>query len=50
MVPLIQSNNVVIGVLALGSADPVRFSPEQGTLYLDKLGKLVGSMLSLNRS
>lgn len=49
LVPLIQSNNIVIGVLALGSVDPVRFNPEQGTLYLDKIGKLVGSTLLLNR-
>lgn len=49
LVPLIQSNNIVIGVLALGSADPIRFGPEQGTLYLDKLGKLVGSTLLLHQ-
>jgi len=50
LVPLVQTNNVVVGVLALGSADPERFSPEQGTLYLDKLGKLLGSTLLPNRN
>ena len=45
LVPLIQANNLVIGVLALGSADPLRYGPEQGIIYLDKLGKLVGSTL-----
>lgn len=50
LVPLVQSDNIIFGVLAIGSADPERYGAEQGTLYLDKLGKLVGSTLLLSRN
>jgi hypothetical protein len=33
------------GLLALGSEDPQRFYPEMGTLYLKRLGELVGAAL-----
>ena len=33
------------GLLALASEDPQRFYPEMGTLYLKRLGELVGSAL-----
>jgi len=33
------------GLLALGSEDPQRFYPEMGTLYLKRLGELIGSAL-----
>lgn len=34
------------GMLALGSADVLRFYPEMGTLYLRRLGELVSAALS----
>ena len=34
------------GMLALGSADVLRFYPEMGTLFLHRLGELVGAALS----
>jgi uncharacterized protein len=33
------------GLLALASEDPQRFYPEMGTLYLKRLGELIGSAL-----
>jgi uncharacterized protein YigA (DUF484 family) len=33
------------GLLALASEDPQRFYPEMGTLYLKRLGELIGSTL-----
>ncbi|MGH8640822.1 MAG: DUF484 family protein [Burkholderiales bacterium] len=33
------------GLLALGSEDPQRFYPEMGTVYLKRLGELIGSAL-----
>ncbi|HEY5929141.1 MAG TPA: DUF484 family protein [Burkholderiales bacterium] len=35
----------VFGVLVLASEDPERFYPEMGTLYLKRLGELVGTSL-----
>ena len=35
-----------IGVLALGSEDAMRFYPEMGTLYLKRLGEMVGAGLA----
>lgn len=34
------------GVLALASEDPQRFYPEMGTLYLQRLGELVGAAIA----
>ena len=34
------------GILALGSEDVMRFFPEMGTLYLKRLGELVGASLA----
>lgn len=34
-----------IGLLALGSPDPLRFTPDMGTLYLVRLAELVGMAL-----
>jgi hypothetical protein len=33
------------GLLALASEDPQRFYPEMGTLYLKRLGDLIGAAL-----
>jgi uncharacterized protein len=38
-------NGEVFGLLALASEDPQRFYPEMGTLYLNRLGELVGAAL-----
>ena len=35
-----------IGLLALGSEDPLRFYPEMGTLYLKRLGEIAGAGLA----
>jgi uncharacterized protein YigA (DUF484 family) len=35
-----------VGLLVLGSEDPKRFYPEMGTLYLDRLGQLIGAALT----
>lgn len=34
-----------VGVLALATSEKNRFSPEQGTFYLDRLGELMGAVL-----
>jgi uncharacterized protein len=43
-IPLCGSN--VFGLLALASEDPQRFYPEMGTLYLKRLGELVGAAVA----
>lgn len=35
-----------VGLLVLASEDPRRFYPEMGTLYLERLGQLLGAALS----
>lgn len=35
-----------VGLLVLASEDPKRFYPEMGTLYLDRLGQIVGAALT----
>jgi hypothetical protein len=35
-----------VGLLVLASEDAQRFYPEMGTLYLDRLGQLVGAALT----
>ena len=44
LMPLSRSG--CFGLLALGSEDALRFYPEMGTLYLRRLGELVGAALS----
>ena len=39
-------NDKVFGLLALGSEDPKRFYAEMGTLYLKRLGELIGTSLA----
>ncbi|HSB49516.1 MAG TPA: DUF484 family protein [Burkholderiales bacterium] len=39
-------NGGTFGLLALASEDPQRFYPEMGTLYLKRLGELVGAALA----
>ena len=36
----------VFGLLALGSEDATRFYPDMGTLYLKRLGEIIGAALS----
>ena len=43
IVPVAVSDGSVIGVLALGASEPERFRPSMGTVYLDRLGELVGA-------
>jgi uncharacterized protein len=35
-----------VGLLVLASEDPKRFYPEMGTLYLERLGQLIGAALT----
>lgn len=35
-----------VGLLVLGSEDPKRFYPEMGTLYLERLGQMIGAALT----
>ena len=41
----LRRDGMVFGVVALGSEDPRRFYPEMGTLYLARIGELVGHAL-----
>ncbi|MFU2486520.1 DUF484 family protein [Thauera sp. WH-1] len=45
LMPL-RSQGVCFGLLALGSAEPERFYPEMGTLYLNRIGELVAAALA----
>jgi len=40
-----DGSNACFGMLALASAEPARFYPEMGTLYLKRLGKLASAAL-----
>lgn len=42
LVPL-RRDAQIFGMLALGSEDPQRFFPEMGTLYVERIGDLVGA-------
>ena len=44
-VPL-KSEESNVGVLVLGAVDRDRFTPGMGTIYLDRIGELVGAFLS----
>ena len=44
LVPLGQTRS--FGLLAFGAEDPQRFYPEMGTLYLRRIGELVGGALA----
>jgi uncharacterized protein YigA (DUF484 family) len=41
-------NGETFGLLALASEDPQRFYPEMGTLYLKRLGELIGAAIVRN--
>ncbi len=43
--PLRDANKVCTGMLVLASEDAKRFYPEMGTLYLQRLGELLGAAL-----
>jgi uncharacterized protein YigA (DUF484 family) len=43
--PLRDAGKASFGMLALASEDPLRFYPEMGTLYLERLGELVSAAL-----
>lgn len=45
LMPL-RSQGACFGLLALGSAEPERFYPEMGTLYLNRIGELVAAALA----
>lgn len=42
LIPL-RRDAQIFGMLALGSEDPERFFPEMGTLYVERIGQLVGA-------
>jgi len=44
LIPL-RRDAQVFGMLALGSEDPERFFPEMGTMYVERIGDLVGASL-----
>ncbi|WP_019915764.1 DUF484 family protein [Methyloversatilis discipulorum] len=44
LVPLRRESRVV-GLLALGANDAARFVPDMGTLYLERIGELLGAAL-----
>lgn len=41
-----DSADTVLGIIGLGDADPDRFSRDMGTVYLDRLGQLVGAVMA----
>jgi len=43
--PLHDADGTCIGLLALGSEDVLRFYPDMGVLYLQRLGELTGAAL-----
>jgi hypothetical protein len=43
--PLRDSSKACFGMLALASEDVLRFYPEMGTLYLERLGELISAAL-----
>jgi uncharacterized protein YigA (DUF484 family) len=44
LIPLRRESRTV-GLLALGSDEPARFVPDMGTLYLERIGELLGASL-----
>ena len=44
LIPLVDRSGHVLGVLALGAADAKRFQPSMGTVFLDRLGLLLGAV------
>lgn len=44
-IPLRDAGGACIGLLALGSEDVLRFYPDMGTVYLERLGELTGAAL-----
>lgn len=43
LIPVVAGGDGVCGVLALGALEAERFRPNMGTVYLDRLGELVGT-------
>lgn len=43
---LVRRGDEVIGALAVGSRDPQRYRPEDGTLFLDYLAEVIGQLPS----
>lgn len=46
LVPLAADRKAIIGVMGLGAADAQRFAPDLGTMYLDRVGQLLGAALA----
>ena len=46
LTPIRPGGEHTVGLLVLASEDPQRFYPDMGTLYLDRLGQLVGAALT----
>ena len=47
LIPMLAtSNGDILGVLALGSIDPERYTNDLGTVYLDRLGHMAGVCLA----
>ena len=44
LIPLVDRGEHVLGVLALGAGDVKRFQPNLGTVFLDRLGLLLGAV------
>ena len=44
LIPLVDRSEHVLGVLALGAGDAKRFQPNMGTVFLDRLGLLLGAV------
>jgi uncharacterized protein YigA (DUF484 family) len=44
LIPLRRESRTV-GLLALGASDPARFTSDMGTLYLERIGELLGAAL-----
>ncbi len=46
LIPVVDGGDGVCAVLALGALEAERFRPNMGTVYLDRLGELVGSTVA----
>jgi uncharacterized protein YigA (DUF484 family) len=50
LVPLVGPDKEVVGLLALAASDPKRFAPDMGTMYLDRLGRMIGAAVAVAES
>lgn len=50
LIPVVAGGEGVCGVLALGALEAERFRPSMGTVYLDRLGELVGTTVERLRA